>query len=52
MSKSKKKEKLYFYEFMIFSQNGVLLYFEDLKNKETIDIEKRLDNDKEYRNRM
>ena len=51
MSKAKDK-KVKFYEFMIFSENGVLLYFEDIVNKNTIDIDKRLDNDREFRNRM
>lgn len=49
---NKKSEQVIFYEFMIFSETGLLLYFEDLVNRETIDVEKRLENDKEFKNRM
>lgn len=53
MSKNKpNSNEVIFYEFMIFSQTGLLLYFEDLINGETIDVEKRLENDKEFKNRM
>lgn len=47
-----KSAQVTFYEFMIFSETGLLLYFEDLNTGETIDVEKRLENDKEFKNRM
>lgn len=51
MSK-KDSSKVNFYEFMIYSENGVLLYFQDIVNGKIIDIEKRLENDKDFRHRM
>jgi hypothetical protein len=51
MSKKDNKQ-VKFYEFMIYSENGVLLYFQDIVNGKIIDIEKRLEQDKDFRHRM
>jgi len=40
------------YEFMIFNQNGVLIYFQDILNNKVVDIDKRLASDKDFRHRM
>lgn len=41
-----------FYEFMVYSENGVLLYFQDINNNKIIDIDKRFENDKDFKHRM
>ena len=46
------KQKVIFYEFMMFYQSGELLYFEDLVNEETIDIKARMEKDLDFKHRM
>ena len=46
------KHNIKFYEFMIYTEDGVLVYFEDIDKNITIDVEKRLEEDKTFKNRM
>lgn len=44
--------KIVFHELVIFYENGQALYFHDLIKNEVLDIEKKLEQDRAFKNRM